>query len=372
MSHFCPICSEPSELVFDLPSLPMTGILVKTESLFKDPLLSNSLMFCASCSHGFLANQFDYALLYGGIKQSVTGGSRLAREMNKVFESFIVDECPNLNSKTVLEFGAGDLFLANRLKFLSHKYYALEPSLPHHESDEGISIIGGGALVEDAQRYVDAPIDIVIASHCLEHLPDPRSVVRSLALLLPIDGLFLIEVPDFASLIRDSRFDLVFHQHHQYFTLASLSKLFASEGFGLRACITNPKGFGGGTLLAKSALLESLELFRASVSNLRQSVEIWTRVLKIPVFAWGASQLVPILAYHLLSDFSELAAIVDIDPKKSKLKYPNLKVSIVNPRDVDLAGCAILITAMDYAEEIISNLPPGPKFVLRPFANIGL
>ena len=131
MSHFCPICSEPSELVFDLPSLPMTGILVKTESLFKDPLLSNSLMFCASCSHGFLANQFDYELLYGGIKQSVTGGSRLAREMNKVFESFIVDECPNLNSKTVLEFGAGDLFLANRLKFLTHKYYALEPSLPH-------------------------------------------------------------------------------------------------------------------------------------------------------------------------------------------------------------------------------------------------
>jgi SAM-dependent methyltransferase len=386
MSQLCPICCSPSELVFDLPSLPLTGVLVEIESLYKDPLLDNALMFCASCSHGFLANKFSYEILYGGTKQSVTSSSRLAREMNKVFESFIVDVCPNLNSKTVLEFGAGDLFLANRLKFLTHKYYAVEPSLSAHQADERMSLIGGGVLVEDAQRYIDTPIDIVIASHCLEHLPDPRSVVRSLAKLLPIDGLFLIEVPDFAPLISCSRFDLVFHQHHQYFTFASLSKLFASEGFGLRACITNPKGFGGGSLLAsfgrgvglnfdptisKSVLLDSLGLFRASVSNLRQQVEMMTSVYKDRVFGWGASQLVPILAYHLKSDFSELAAIIDIDPIKSRYKYPNLKVPIVGPRDVDLTGCAILITALDYAEEIASNLPLGPKFVVQPFANVG-
>jgi hypothetical protein len=162
--------------------------------------------------------------------------------------------------------------------------------------------------------------------------------------------------------------------------------LFASEGFGLRACITNPKGFGGGSLLAsfgrgvglnfdprisKSALLDSLGLFRASVSNLRQQVEMMTSVYKDRVFGWGASQLVPILAYHLKSDFSELAAIIDIDPIKSRYKYPNLKVPIVGPRDVDLTGCAILITALDYAEEIASNLPLGPKFVVQPFANVG-
>ena len=102
MSQFCPICSEPSELVFDLPSLPMTGVLVEIGSLYKDPLLSNSLNFCARCSHGFLETNFDYEILYGGIKQSVTGSSRLAREMNNVFLEFIVSVCPNLNSKTVL------------------------------------------------------------------------------------------------------------------------------------------------------------------------------------------------------------------------------------------------------------------------------
>lgn len=74
-----------------------------------------------------------------------------------------------------------------------------------------------------------APYDLVMCTHVLEHLPEPASMVDEFRKVLAPDGLIYIEVPyDFYQFIfRRSGLD----EHINFFTLTSLLNLLATAGF---------------------------------------------------------------------------------------------------------------------------------------------
>jgi hypothetical protein len=77
--------------------------------------------------------------------------------------------------------------------------------------------------------------------------------------------------------------------------------------------------------------------------------------------------MLPILGYHLSTDFSEFQAIFDDDPKKDGLGYPNLNVKIKQPKDEDLSSLSICLTAIDNRRPILINLvTKQPKHIINP------
>jgi len=79
-------------------------------------------------------------------------------------------------------------------------------------------------------------IDIAFASHVLEHLLDPRALLRRIHAALRSSGLLYIEVPDTLGFSPETcgPVNLINQQHIHYFTEASLVRLVTGCGFDVR------------------------------------------------------------------------------------------------------------------------------------------
>lgn len=388
MSSYCPLCAQSAEVVFDLPSLPMTDIFVETGADFIDPEISTALVFCEKCCHAFLSQDVPYEILYGDHYAHATSKSQQADTATKIFLQFIQSHDLLLAGKTVLEFGSSDLTLA---KYLCHdvkKYIAIDPGLGKLGCQ--IAAIEQHAVtIEESMKYLDTQIDVIICAHTIEHLQNPLAVLKNLFELTSSSMHFFVEVPSFDYLVESLRFDQVFHQHKHYFSLWSLVRLFDYAGFSLVSVSRNFSGFGGGTILAafakRSQERSTKQVPRVSYREVSTAIAAFQRRIDeaefflsrairsgdCPVLGWGASQLTPILAYHL-PIISEFSAIIDNDKKKCGMKFPTLDIPIINPAQIKLADASIFITALDYSRSIISSMPPGPKKIFQPLFDMPL
>jgi ubiquinone/menaquinone biosynthesis C-methylase UbiE len=73
--------------------------------------------------------------------------------------------------------------------------------------------------------------DVVIANHVLAHVADVGDMLRGIASILARFGVAYVEVQYVADLLVNNAFDLVYHEHRNFFSLASL--MAAAEHVGL-------------------------------------------------------------------------------------------------------------------------------------------
>ena len=87
------------------------------------------------------------------------------------------------------------------------------------------------------------------------------------------------------------------------------------------------------------------------------------------IYGYGAAQMLPVLGYHLGTDFGQLAAVLDDDTEKDGIGYWNLPVKIMSSGRVqDIAGSSVLITAIDNVQPIMTRLlAKRPRRILYPF-----
>ncbi|MEU4312747.1 class I SAM-dependent methyltransferase [Nocardia sp. NPDC024068] len=88
-------------------------------------------------------------------------------------------------------------------------------------------------LDEDTARRVRAeygPADLVVANNVYAHVPDLRGFTRALRTLAADDGWLSIEVHHALNLVRHGQFDTIYHEHFQYYTLASAQRALATGG----------------------------------------------------------------------------------------------------------------------------------------------
>ena len=67
--------------------------------------------------------------------------------------------------------------------------------------------------------------DLIVCRHTIEHLANPRKILQILFDLANNDAIFLFEFPALEPLVARQRFDYIFHQHLQYFSLPSFLRL---------------------------------------------------------------------------------------------------------------------------------------------------
>ncbi len=85
-----------------------------------------------------------------------------------------------------------------------------------------------------------ASLDIVVAFHVLEHLPDPRAFMAEALRALKPGGRAFIEVPNLMCGLKAP--DYVHPAHLTYFTPETLSRLARAAGFRLLFCGPHPDG----------------------------------------------------------------------------------------------------------------------------------
>ena len=229
-----------------------------------------------------------------------------------------------------------------------------------------------GNLIEDVnfENVFERRPDLIVMSHTLEHLTDLRKTLQALLDSASDDVSIAIEVPSFDRQIYSGRMDMVFHQHLHYFSLHSIVRLF--EGLGVcyvdhrinhhYLCGTLLIFFkkkpilitsGVGQPILQQAATTSIALFRQACDFTMQEIGR----LHEKKYAYGASQLLPLLAYHLQTDMSEFAAILDRSEARIGKYFPGLPVPIIHlDNAADIADSAVLITAVDSSRDILPNL----------------
>ena len=81
------------------------------------------------------------------------------------------------------------------------------------------------------QEY--GPADLVVANNVYAHIPDVIGFTRALRALVADDGWVSIEVQHLLTLMEFNQYDTIYHEHFQYYTVASAQRALASGGLTL-------------------------------------------------------------------------------------------------------------------------------------------
>lgn len=163
------------------------------------------------------------------------------------------------------------------VELASNDGYLLQYYLPHGISVLGIDPAEGPAVaarekgIETINAFFGVGLaqklaaegkqaDVIHGNNVLAHVADLNGFVEGIRTLLKPDGVTVIEVPYVVDLIDHCEFDTIYHEHHCYFSVTSLTSLFRRHGLSLNH--VQPLQIHGG----------SLRLFIGRVEDVQQSV----------------------------------------------------------------------------------------------------
>jgi 2-polyprenyl-3-methyl-5-hydroxy-6-metoxy-1,4-benzoquinol methylase len=209
----CAVCANESLLVYEIGGLKRAS--------------------CSVCHHTQRIDSSNFAY-----ENYAMGGTATSSERLQSQADFIV---PHLKTGTrALEIGCakGDLARVLRASHEFSKYDAIELSPASEIAKTVVDKVFGSPSTQLLKEGLieSAHYDLILASHCLEHLTDLQKEVENIKRLLSPDGLIFIEVPNISGSsvlpFDDNR------THLHFFSVTSLSHLFAMHGFEIQTATT--------------------------------------------------------------------------------------------------------------------------------------
>ncbi len=385
--HTCMICGENSiDSVIDMPSFPLTEIYVDEKIDQKVGIADQIFQFCSSCGHAQIGNVLDQELLYdsGSSYFFRTAESFTGRESSQAFVDFFNLIVGKKNFKTIAEIGCNDLYLLKLLKKRAENLIGIDPILKGLEGDipaDNIRIEGN--FFENVD--LETPVDVFICKDTLEHVSNPKRFLEKIVEKATENTLLFFQFPILETLISNCRFDQVFHQHLNYFSIRSFIRLLNVMDCGLIDYTVDYDHWGTGTFVFQkgrdnnkysgkvwpmtvSTILERYQSFRTDMEETNKRLEYFCHER---LYGYGAALMLAVLSYHLKNDLSCLKCIIDDDEKKDGKYYINLPVGISHRSKIDdFSGSVVLLTSISSntnVKLILSNLfKMNPKYIINP------
>lgn len=174
----------------------------------------------------------------------------------------------------VLEIGCND---GDMLRHFAHlRHLGVDPAIGPTSVAHGRDLV----VLEEAftsetaaNGEIDDKFGLVIANHVLAHVADVADVLEGIAHVLHPQGVAFIEVQYLPDLLVNNAFDLVYHEHRNFFSLSSLEYALWRQGL----CVVNAQltDRQGGSLRVTVAHRDKGPLsYRPIVGQLRES-EAW-------------------------------------------------------------------------------------------------
>jgi novobiocin biosynthesis protein NovU/D-mycarose 3-C-methyltransferase len=220
---------------------------------------------------------------------------------------------------------------------------------------------------------------LIIANHVLAHVADVSDVLAGISTALAPNGLVMIEVQYLPDLLVNNAFDLVYHEHRNFFSLSSLEAAAARhdlnladvhftsrQGGSIRATFNkHPVRYSVGEPLRKTeSWLQSsgpYEGFQGRVDRIQE--RLWDLLidetrLRHLVAGYGApAKATTLLNFCGLSN-SEIEFTVDTTPAKQGRFIPGTGIQIISPEMASIEVDTFLLLAWNYASEILHREEP--------------
>jgi len=138
------------------------------------------------------------------------------------------------HSSQVIEIASNDGYLLRNFKEAGVPVLGIEPAANVAEvaRQSGIPTVVRFFGVQTAKEVVGngTRADVLIGNNVLAHVPDLNDFVAGMKIVLAPSGIINMEFPHLMRLIEDNQFDTIYHEHFSYFSLTTVTQVFARHG----------------------------------------------------------------------------------------------------------------------------------------------
>lgn len=339
----CPVCDAvDTRTVLTLEDVPVHQhqVIRDHRAAREVPTGTVQLEHCPACDHtwnaAFEADLLDYGTDYDNRQD---GSPAFAAYLDERIAHIVAD---GIQDGHIVEVGCGNgHFLTQLCGATGSRGTGFDPAY------RGPATVGDVRFVRAfyGPETATAPADRVVCRHVIEHVPDPKTLVRAVraALDRSPDARVIFECPDMSWIVRNQVIWDVFYEHAQYFSPTSLAALLRREGF---EDVIVERAFRGQYLWATARpgaasavpegtrLTEALgpwaEAFEAQRAGWQEHLDDLRETGA--VVAWGAGAKGVTLARLGDPDASRLVGLVDVNAGKQGAFVPGTGHPILAPQ----------------------------------------
>ena len=224
----CRHCGSILDLPFlDLGSAPHSNAYLTEPSLrAAEPWFPLRVLVCPSC---WLVQTGDVVAAEAMFNQDYAYFSSFSETWLRHAEAYVammIDRFGLGRDSMVVEIAANDGYLLQYVKARGIPCLGIEPTASTAKAarQKGIEIIEaffGTGLGADLSSS-GGSADLVTANNVLAHVPDINDFLSGIARLLKPEGIATFEFPHFLSLVRQTQFDTIYHEHFSYLSMTAL------------------------------------------------------------------------------------------------------------------------------------------------------
>ncbi len=224
----CDLCyQETSASFLDLGQQPLANKYPTQEMFATEDFFPLQVLFCTNCKNVQLGTKVSRERMFEDYYYLSSVNPGLVRHFNEYAQTI-------KDKKFVIDVGSNDGILLKPLKGLGVKAVGIEPS------------INVGKIANDAglETHIDfftkesvaavtakhGKADLVVASSIFTHLENPHEFIEAVKDAMVDDGEFVIEVEYIGNMIKDVQFERFYLDRIFYYSLTSLTKLYALHG----------------------------------------------------------------------------------------------------------------------------------------------
>ena len=268
----CSACGAGDlEMFLDLGSSPIADAY--TEDFGLDaPRYPLQVATCPKCHLVQLLEVVDAEVLFGTGYSFYSSASAPLSAYHAAYAQDLLTRFADQAAMGVLEIGCNDGDMLRHFAHLHH--FGVDPAMGPiavAADERGLQVTELPFSLELA-RDLDRQFGLVIANHVLAHVADVSDVLAGIAHVLRPDGIAFIEVQYLPDLLVNNAFDLIYHEHRNFFSLSTLE--YALWRHGLRVIDAQLTDRQGGSLRVAIEHRARATGHLSSVNRLRDS-ETW-------------------------------------------------------------------------------------------------
>lgn len=382
----CPICgSNNTNLFIDLGYQPPANDLKDSMSTALNcSRFDLSLLICYECLYVWLREKVPSKDLFSN-NTYLTGVSSQTREDMKDFAEDCLRTCNLSKESEVLDIASNDGTLLSFFKKKGYGVLGVDPSEPAFKiaQSRGIETVNAIFDSQIAEKILSTSgkKGLITATNIITHVANPEDFVVNCKKLLNPSGSVVFEFYNFESMISNSAFDQIYHEHISYFNFTTFSRLLnnvgmeaykvkqvESQGGSLRVFVSFPKMHiidkSVNDMLELEGGIESIKvrymLFPKRVNEIKGEIlNFVSREILAgnKIAGYGASAKSTVLLNFLKLSNSQIIAIADKSPLKQGRFIPGVAIPVISPDElIKLEPNVIIILAWNLKKEIVRYL----------------
>jgi len=376
----CAACKSPDLRPFlDLDESPIADAYTATPGE-PSPTYPLQVAVCGKCRLVQLLEVVDD--LFGTGYSFYTSASPPLSEYHRRYADEVLTRHGDLARRGVVEVGCNDGDLLRHFATAGCPTLGVDPATGPAQvaRDRGLIVhtTAFGAGLAEHIRAQDGRAGLIVANHVLAHVADVADMLAGIAHLLDDDGIAVIEVQYLPDLLVNNAFDLVYHEHRNFFCLATLAS--AAAPWGLHVADAKLTGRQGGSLRVSFSRrndgMSGMATWIADTERWLDDPDVYegmqgrTERIRDRLFdlvmaekragrrvaGYGAPAKATTLLNFCNLNYGMLTHIVDTTPAKQGRHIPGTRLRIVAPdaTDVDQPD-TLLLLAWNYLSPIVRN-----------------